>query len=143
MKRITEQACWSPTCPSFRSNSKLAVSRLKSRPRSEIFPRLDTCPSRPFYNADDDISARRRRRPASLVVLGIIDTKFHGFKGPRLYAERAGGRAEGRSRRWPRGSNPLTTPRLYRRTPPSRTPRDPASSVRTILAHGQILSIQY
>lgn len=32
-------------------------------------------------------------------------------------------RAEGRSRRRIQGSNPLTTPRLYRRTPSSRTPR--------------------
>lgn len=30
-------------------------------------------------------------------------------------------RAKGRSRRRIRGSNPLTTPRPYRRTPPSRT----------------------
>lgn len=79
--------------------------------------------------------------PAFYTVLGIIDTKFYGFKGPRLYTASA----EGRSRRRIQGSNPLTTPRLYRRTPSSRTPgsclerendsRPRSNSVDRVLGH--------
>jgi len=81
-------------------------------------------------------------RPICLaIVLGIIETIFRRFKGPRVYISRA----EGRPRRWPQGSNPLTTPRLYRKTPPWRTPQsclerenDPrprSNSVDRVLGH--------
>lgn len=44
---------------------------------------------------------------ASLVVLGIIDTKFYGFKGPRLYTARGGKIAKEDSRFEP-SHDPLT-----------------------------------
>lgn len=82
-----------------------------------------------------------------LVVPGIIDTKFHGFKGSRLYAA-CGGRIADEEEVEEKEEVP--------RFEPSHDPsaisedarrrgrrRDPASSVRTIFAHGQILSIEY
>lgn len=40
-----------------------------------------------FYGID---YFNAKSNPAFFVVLGIIDTKFYGFKGPRLYTARGG-----------------------------------------------------